>query len=96
MKTLLRLIALAALACAFSGCVAIDAGSAAKFKNTMSLPMVFSDTVEASGIAKHTDEATGRVTRRAKLVRHELTILGFTRAAEYEGVEIKTKPAPAK
>lgn len=92
MKTFLRLLALAALACAFSGCVAIDAGSAAKIKTSMSVPMVFTDTVEASGIAKETDETTGRVTRKAKLVRHELTILGFTRAAEYEGVEIKTKP----
>lgn len=85
-------IAAACLAAMLSlaGCVNIDAASASSVRQTMSYPLVFTQTVNAEGIDKQTSP-DGKVVRKAKRVTHDLTILGFSRSAQYDDVKLTSK-----
>lgn len=81
------IIALVAL---FSGCSSIPAYTAGEIHVTTSYPLVFTDQIDAVGIAKVTN-ADGTVTRKAGTLTHTTTAGGFTRTAVYKEVELVTK-----
>lgn len=89
MKKLLPILASVLLLC---GCtLPIKSGSLTAVHHSMSYPLIFKHTVNATGIAKTTG-ADGNATYKAASLTHGLTICGFERNVTYENVELEVEP----
>lgn len=89
MKTSIRIIALLA-ALFLAGCVGITGYKASEVHQTVSFPLLFSDTIDAVGIKKET-QPDGTVVRKADTLSHTTTVGGYSRQVVYKDAEIESK-----
>lgn len=74
-----------------TGCTNLPRYKASEFHMTITYPLVFTETIDATGITKTTRD-NGDVVRKAANLTHSTTVMGFVRTAVYKDAEIVEKP----
>lgn len=79
-----------AFAALCGGCASLGGYSASEVHQSVSYPLIFTDSIHAVGIAKETD-AQGKVVRKVGTLTHETSIAGFTRTVTYKDAVVESK-----
>lgn len=83
-------LALIGVLIACSGCT-ITGYKASEVHQSVSYPLIFTDTIDATGIRKTTRE-DGTVVHKAESLTHSTNVGGFSRTVVYKDAELKQKP----